>query len=181
MRKKPEKIYCSCKTTEGPVEDTCNQVSEVADDATDDPTINMDIGEGLENKHCTNLRKRSAVNVEILNDNNDYYYEFNVDLNNTNISLPSWPTKSGRTENEVRKYCLDAVLSTTAGKLCFEKFKNQISLNGSIEQCVEDIKVINKGHLYTINYMKKCMGRGSGIENISYGRVYEWNKREREG
>ena len=136
-------MFCSCKTAERNDEDTCNQVTEVADDKTDNPSINKDIGKGLENKHCTNRRKRGTANVEILNDNNDFY-EFNVDLNNTNISLPSWPTKSGRTENEVRKYCLDAVLNTTAGKLCFEKFKNQISLNGNIEQCVEDIKVIKK-------------------------------------
>ena len=66
---------------------------------------------------------------------------FMYDPKPRNITVPTWPTGTGKTLAGVTIHCFNAIRQSQAGKVCskIESFDFQVY----IDQCVEDTKVMN--------------------------------------
>ena len=87
---------------------------------------------------CNKRRRRSTDSSVILPDNSDtgdYIYD-PVPLN---ISIPTWPTATGKTKAAVVTHCTQSIMNSGPGKIC-QKMED-FSFQPFITQCVEDIKV----------------------------------------
>ena len=88
--------------------------------------------------HCSRRRRRSTDSSIILPDNSDtgdYLYD-PVPLN---ISIPTWPTATGKTQAAVETHCTQSIMNSGPGKICQEL--DDFSFAPFNSQCVEDIKV----------------------------------------
>ena len=88
--------------------------------------------------HCSRRRRRSTDSSIILPDNSgtgDYLYD-PVPLN---ISIPTWPTATGKTKAAVETHCTQSIMKSGSGKICQEL--DDFTFAPFISQCVEDIKV----------------------------------------
>ena len=58
-----------------------------------------------------------------------------------NVTVPEWPTATGKTFQNVKSHCTDAISSSGPGKVC-KRIEN-FDFNPFIQQCIEDIQVIS--------------------------------------
>ena len=79
--------------------------------------------------------------IHNLNNKQDFYFIF---VYTCQIFLPqvsTFPTPLKRTEDEVRQYCYDFIVSTEIGVSCAEIGLLDIELERSLQVCITDIKV----------------------------------------
>ena len=92
-------------------------------------------------KNCPNARKRRSVQNYIILPNDvegtDYIYDPKPI---GNITLPKWPTASGKTLERVQNYCRNAIMNSETGSVCSEV--PGFNFTTFLLQCVEDIKVL---------------------------------------
>ena len=86
-----------------------------------------------------NQRKRRAIDDSILLPNNDDFSNYIYDPAPFDVTIPSWPTKSGKTKNSVTVYCAKAVKDSEPGKVC--GVIPTFNFSSFIDQCIEDVKV----------------------------------------
>ena len=92
-------------------------------------------------KHCGRRKRRSTGGDDILlpdDDDalNDYVYNPEPIVN---ITIPEWPTLSGKTHQTVMTYCDAAVRTSEPGLVCSSI--DDFDFAPFIEQCVEDVQV----------------------------------------
>lgn len=61
------------------------------------------------------------------------------DMNEFDEQEIGWPTPNGITLEQATEYCRNFVIQSTSGSLC--KNVNNVQLDTSLENCVEDIQV----------------------------------------
>ena len=92
-------------------------------------------------KHCGKRRRRSLGDSIVLPDDSDLAdYLYNPDPL-INVTVPDWPTPTGKTLESVRSHCTDKVKSSESGKIC-KRIEN-FDFNPFIDQCIDDIQVTN--------------------------------------
>ena len=137
---KSEKSYCHCK---GNPRKRDGVKCEVHNKLSQQPEFSgsndgwKEIRYGGSNK-CSSRKRRSLENVIILPEDDeavDYEYDPKP-LPNITIS---WPTKTGKTEKEVVKYCNDTIRNSAPGKVC--KKISGFDFTSFVQQCIDDIKV----------------------------------------
>ena len=87
---------------------------------------------------CNKRSRRSTDSYIILPDNSDtadYLYDPVL----LNISIPTWPTATGKTKAVVEAHCTQSIMNSGPGKICQDL--DDFSFQPFITQCVEDIKV----------------------------------------
>ena len=91
-------------------------------------------------KHCGKRRRRATSEDEIIlpDDNQLVDYVYDPDPLN-NITIPDWPTPSGKTYNFVKRHCEEAVMNSKPGKVC--KKIGDFEFKPFVDQCIDDIQV----------------------------------------
>ena len=89
-------------------------------------------------KHCGN-RQRPPTDGEIDLPDDEPPPDYKYDPDNKNVTIPNWPTKTGKTRLEVTNYCSNAIKNSQGGRICskIDFFDFQLY----IVQCVSDIRV----------------------------------------
>ena len=77
-----------------------------------------------------------AIILPAIGDEDTYFY----DPPPINISMPSFPTPTGKTESNARNTCVRSIRSSAAGKACLKIIKN-FDIQLYIDQCVTDVRV----------------------------------------
>ena len=90
-------------------------------------------------EHCGKRKRRSLADDIVLPDDRDIAdYLYNPDPL-VNISISEWPTPLGKTLQNVKRHCTDAVKTSEAGMVC-KRIEN-FYFTPFIEQCIEDVQV----------------------------------------
>ena len=86
---------------------------------------------------CKGRKKRSVEEVIILPEDDGIDYVYNPKpLPNVTIE---WPTKSGKTKDQVTNYCNKTIMDSAPGKICVKIY--DFNFNPFLLQCIDDIKV----------------------------------------
>eukprot|EP00795_Rhopilema_esculentum_P011219 gene11219-21402_t len=167
-RRTREKQYCKCEEImiDEKVENkaTCGALGEAAMFSANQKPLRF------ANEDICSRRKRRSVHrsgdsITIPDDDgsSDYVY----DPTPLNITIPVWPTKTGKTQADVQKYCTDTIMNSQTGKMC-QKL-DSFDFSPTIDQCVEDIKVTDDFELVTSaiqSLAEKC--KDDLISNVTY-------------
>ena len=88
--------------------------------------------------HCGRRKRRSADDYIVMPEDDGLLdYEYNPTP--LNVTIPTWPTKSGKTNIEVKRQCNKTIMSSVVAKAC--KKIESFSFDVYIDQCIEDVKV----------------------------------------
>ena len=68
------------------------------------------------------------------------------------MTIPQWPTATGKTLETVKQYCENAVMNSEPGKVC--KVIPDFDFDIYVAQCVEDIKVRT---LFVVRFSIACL------------------------
>ena len=149
---KPQKKKCNTKRT--PAYCTC----KAPDDFRDDITVKCDINSRVkrmqrDNKNFKNLRfqgavhcgrrKRRSADDEIVMPEDDGLLDYVYNPTPLNITIPKWPTETGKTKLEVKRHCNNTIMSSVVAKAC--KKIESFNFGLYIDQCIEDVKVCHFG------------------------------------
>ena len=88
---------------------------------------------------CDIKENKQTRNVVILPDDDDFPIDYVYDPKPLPNVTVSWPTKLGKTKENVTDFCETAVKDSLPGKICTKI--NEFNFTTFIMQCVEDIKV----------------------------------------
>ena len=133
----PKESFCSCESkASGESKVTCKSNKserptnyDQIDDWDELVSPNaITTGEGIRNKRVILPKNDQDVN-----------YKYNPDQ--PSGIIPSFPTKSGRPEVEVKAYCSNAIRNSSAGRIC--SAIPDFPFDHYIKQCVKDIQVQN--------------------------------------
>eukprot|EP00795_Rhopilema_esculentum_P011235 gene11235-21422_t len=161
-----EKKYCKCDNVINKETNkvTCGPLGEAETfSANQKPLI-------FENEDFCSRRKRRSVHrsgdfITIPDDDgsSDYVY----DPTPINITIPVWPTKTGKTQADVQKYCTDTIMNSQTGKMC-QKL-DSFDFSPTIDQCVEDIKIADDFALVNSAIQSLAeMCKDDFISNVTY-------------
>lgn len=137
---KQEKLYCHC-TGEPSKKDKV--ICEAHQTISHQPKFPSAGDDWIEFRYpgessCSKRKKRSLESVITLPEDDEaigYVYDPKP---LANISV-EWPTKSGRTEENVTNYCNEAIRNSAPGKVCAKMA--DFNFTSYILQCIDDIKV----------------------------------------
>lgn len=94
---------------------------------------------GFSANYKCSQRKRRATDDSILLPNDEDFSNYIYDPTPFNVTIPSWPTKTGKAKNSVTLYCTKAVKDSEAGRVC--GVIPSFNFSSFIDQCIEDVKV----------------------------------------
>lgn len=161
---KPTKTKCNKGTQR---HCTCTPPDDIDEDlvinCNSDSTLNNDINKVgcwgyteyrfSETKHCNHTRrKRSCKTIEMPDEDETTVSIY--DPKPRKITVPTWPTITGKTLAGVTIQCSNAIRNSQAGRVCnmIESFDFQLY----IDQCVEDTKVKNLRKFNRTNVSTHC-------------------------
>ena len=89
-------------------------------------------------QHCGNRQRPSTGNEIDLPDSGPHP-DYRYDPTNKNVTIPTWPTKNGKTRLEVTNYCNNKIRNSQGGTICSRI--DVFDFQPYIVQCISDVQV----------------------------------------
>lgn len=103
-------------------------------------------------KSCVK-RQRRDISTDITLREDDDIFDYEYDPPQLNFVAATWPTKSGKSQSQVERYCENEVKNSEAGRIC--SAISYFNFSSYVQQCIEDIQV--QCHNFFLNGLFVCL------------------------
>ena len=145
-KSKRNPVFCTC---EHPIHEgggfraECN-IESLAKKGTNDKPNYKDV-KFPGSVHCGRRRRRSTEDAIVMPED-DGLFDYVYNPAPLNITIPKWPTKTGKTMVEVTRNCNKTIMTSIAAKAC--KKIESFNFDLYVDQCIEDVKVT----IYSVSF-----------------------------